>query len=86
MVIQVCVGSSCHLKGSADVVELLQKAVEQHNLEADVVLSGCFCLGECNRTGVTVVVDGTTHKSVTRETFKEFFAENVLKKIRKEGK
>ena len=42
MVIQVCVGSSCHLKGSADVVELLQKAVEQHNLEADVVLSGCF--------------------------------------------
>ena len=28
MIVQICVGSSCHLKGSADIVALLQKAVE----------------------------------------------------------
>ena len=26
--VQVCVGSSCHLKGSQEIVELLEKAVE----------------------------------------------------------
>ena len=29
MIIQICVGSSCHLKGSADIVQLMQKAVEE---------------------------------------------------------
>ena len=28
MIIQVCVGSSCHIKGSPEIVALLQKAVE----------------------------------------------------------
>ena len=28
MLIQVCVGSSCHLKGSPEIVELLTKAVD----------------------------------------------------------
>ena len=85
MVIQVCVGSSCHLKGSADIVEMLQNAVAENNLEAEVTLTGCFCLGKCNRIGVTIVVDDEVYSSVTRETFKEFFAENVLKKVKNKG-
>ena len=28
--VQVCVGSSCHLKGSQAIVELLEKAIEEH--------------------------------------------------------
>ena len=27
MIIQICVGSSCHLKGAEDIVALLQQAV-----------------------------------------------------------
>ena len=27
--VQVCVGSSCHLKGSQDIVELFEKAIEE---------------------------------------------------------
>ena len=38
MVVQVCVGSSCHLKGSPEIVALLQKAVEDHHLENEVTL------------------------------------------------
>ena len=51
MIIQVCVGSSCHIKGSPEIVELLRKAVEEYHLENDVTLAGSFCIGKCNRIG-----------------------------------
>ena len=81
MIIQVCVGSSCHLKGSPEIVELLQKAVTEYHLEEKVTLAGSFCLGVCNRIGVTVQVDDDIHTGITKENFKEFFKENVLDKI-----
>ena len=81
MIIQVCVGSSCHLKGSPEIVELLQKAVTEYHLEDRVTLAGSFCLGVCNRIGVTVQVDDDIHTGITKENFKEFFKENVLDKI-----
>ena len=86
MIIQVCVGSSCHLKGSAEIVELFQKAIEEHCLEDEVTLAGSFCIGKCNRIGVTVQIDDEIYTGVTRESFKEFFSENVLKRISSEGK
>lgn len=81
MIIQICVGSSCHLKGSADVVELFKNAIQEHKLESEITLAGSFCIGKCNRAGVTVQIDDDVHTGVTRENFKEFFAENVLKVI-----
>ena len=81
MIIQVCVGSSCHLKGSPEIVELLQKAVEENHLEYDVTLVGSFCIGKCNRTGVTVQVDDDIHIGITKDNFKEFFTEHVLNKV-----
>lgn len=84
--VQVCVGSSCHLKGSADIVELFEKAVKDHNLEDEVILSGSFCIGKCNRIGVTVQVNDDIHVGVTRENFKEFFAEHILTLVDQERK
>ncbi len=81
MIIQICVGSSCHLKGSAEIVELLQKAIEEYHLENEITLAGSFCIGKCNRIGVTVQVDDDIHTGVTKESFKEFFNENILNKI-----
>ena len=86
MIIQICVGSACHLKGSSDIIELLEKAVADHHLETEVTLAGSFCVGKCNRIGVTVQVDDEIHTGITRENFKEFFTENVLNKIQNERK
>ena len=82
--VQVCVGSSCHIKGSADIVELLEKAVDEYHLEDEVVLSGSFCVGKCNRIGVTIQVNDDVFVGVTRENFKEFFTKNILDVIEKE--
>ncbi len=83
MIIQICVGSSCHIKGSPEIVELLQNAVEEYGLKDEITLAGSFCIGKCNRVGVTVQVDDDIHTGITKENFKEFFKENVLDVINK---
>ena len=82
--VQICVGSSCHIKGSADIVELFEKAIAEYNIEDDVVLSGSFCIGKCNRVGVTVQVNDDIHVGITKENFKEFFTKNILEAIKNE--
>ncbi len=84
--VQVCVGSSCHLKGSQHIVELLENAVAEHHIEDEVVLSGSFCIGKCNRIGVTVQVNDDIHVGVTSENFREFFQKNILDGIENERK
>ena len=86
LIVQVCVGSSCHLKGSYDIVELFQKAVDEYDIDDEVVLSGSFCIGKCNRIGVTVQVNDDIHVGVTKENFEEFFKKNILDVIEMERK
>lgn len=56
MVIKVCVGSSCHLKGSYDVVEAFKSLVKKYEVEDTVELQASFCLGNCLR-GVSASVE-----------------------------
>ena len=82
VIVRVCVGSSCHLKGSAKIIELLEKAVSDNHIESEITLAGSFCIGKCNRIGVTVQVDDDIYTGITVENFREFFSEKVLKKIK----
>ncbi len=81
MKITVCIGSSCHIKGSRQVVEQLQKLIETNQLEQQIELCGTFCMGECQQ-GVCVTVDDVFH-SVTPESTEEFFKNEVLVKVSK---
>ena len=85
-IVQVCVGSSCHLKGSETIVELFEAAISEHHVEDDVVLTGSFCIGKCNRVGVTVQINDDVHVGVTPENFREFFKENILDVLNGERK
>ncbi len=84
IIVQVCVGSSCHIKGSAEIVELLQAALAEHHIEDEVTLAGSFCIGKCNRIGVTVQVDDEVYVGITRDNFREFFNNSILKVIQAE--
>lgn len=84
MLIEICVGSSCHLKGSGEIVELFKKSISEHKLDEDITLTGSFCVGKCNRCGVTVVIDGEIHTGITPKDFNTFFEKNVLDVIKKE--
>ena len=77
--ITVCIGSSCHIKGSRQVVEQLQYLIAENNLGDKVELGGTFCMGKCQQ-GVCVSVNDSFH-SVTPESVKEFFEKEVLAKV-----
>ena len=78
--VTVCIGSSCHIKGSRQVVEELQNLIAENNLGEEVDLGGTFCMGQCQK-GVCVTVDDAFH-SVTPETVGEFFAKEILAKVK----
>lgn len=79
--IEICVGSSCHLKGAPDIVALLQEKIGQEHLENQIELCGSFCTGKCNRVGVTVTVDGEIFTGVTKEGFPEFWRAHIQPKL-----
>ncbi|PWM44971.1 MAG: hypothetical protein DBX47_05325 [Clostridiales bacterium] len=78
MKVVVCIGSSCHLKGSRKVVEQLQYLIAQNNLKDKVELSGTFCMGNC-QNGVSVTVDNKMF-SVTPDTVNAFFEKEILER------
>ena len=77
--ITVCIGSSCHFKGSRQVVEQLQYLIAENKLGDKVELGGTFCMGKCQQ-GVCVTVDDEFY-SVAPETVNEFFENNVKAKV-----
>lgn len=79
MKIIVCIGSSCHVKGSRRVVEELQRLIAENNVGDKVELGGTFCMGNCQQ-GVCVTI-GDEFYSVSPDTVETFFAENVLAKV-----
>lgn len=75
MKVTVCIGSSCHIKGSRQVVEQLQSLIRDNNLADKVELGGTFCMGQCQK-GVCVTVDDDFY-SVTPDTAAEFFETTI---------
>ncbi len=73
IVVQVCVGSSCHLKGAPKIVEMLENIIKTNNLENKIDICGSFCVGKCNRVGVTIIVNDTPYVGITPETFADFW-------------
>lgn len=79
MKVTICIGSSCHIKGSRSVVEQLQYLISENNLGDKVELGGTFCMGSCQK-GVCVNVDDEFF-SVTPDTVKEFFENNIKARL-----
>lgn len=79
MKVTVCIGSSCHIKGSRQVVEQLQYLIGENSLGDKVELGGTFCMGKCQK-GVCVTIDDEFY-SVTPETVQEFFETNIKAKV-----
>ncbi len=82
VIVLICVGSSCHIKGSEEIVHMMQEFISQNHVEDDVVLAGNFCTGQCNREGVTITVDDEVFTGITKENFKEFFDSKILSKVK----
>jgi len=80
MNLSVCVGTSCHIKGSYNVINVFQQAIEEYKLTDLVKVEAVFCLGHCT-SGVSVKIDESEVFSVSGATAKRFFEAEVIKKL-----
>ncbi len=76
--ITVCIGSSCHLKSSYDVINEFQRLIKENNLENRVTIKASFCFGNCTQAVCVKVNDGPIN-SVNKDNIQSFFNENILK-------
>ena len=51
MDLMVCVGSSCHLSNSREIIGRFKELIASHGLENQVELKGSFCMGHCADAG-----------------------------------
>lgn len=79
MIVTICIGSSCHLKGSREIIEKLQQLLHEKGLEKDVELRGSFCMGECVN-GVCVKIEEELF-SLSPSIVEQFFSEQILSRL-----
>lgn len=70
--ITVCIGSGCHVKGSRQIIDILERLIAEERLDADVQLEACFCRNQCTE-GVVISVDGRVFTGVSPENAEKFF-------------
>jgi len=80
MIIQVCIGSACHLKGAYNVINSLQGLIDENRLQDMVTLKAAFCLGQCT-SAVSVKIDDEPVTSVNSSNVAQFFDEHVLGRL-----
>ena len=78
MNIKVCVGSSCHLKGSYDVIESFKEILKKYDVEDLITLQASFCMNACLK-GVSVKADGMDALIVEKTGKEEIMLHNVNK-------
>ncbi len=75
--LSVCIGSSCHLKGSYNIIQLFQQMIEENALHDKIDFKASFCMRKCQSSGVAVSINGMVHH-LQPETAREFFKNTIM--------
>ena len=78
--VRVCVGTSCHLNGSYNVVQDIQQLIEQHSLHEQLNFEAIFCMKQCRAKGVSIKVDNDEFR-IEPNQVKEFFEEKIMSRM-----
>lgn len=78
MAIYVCIGSSCHLRGSFDIINLLNAKIAAVGKKDEITVAGSFCMGQCTKDGVSVKFEDGEIESVNKDNFDEIFKKHVV--------
>lgn len=82
--VYICVGSSCHLRGSYHIIGTFQELIKKNRLDESIELKASFCLGKCTE-GVSVKVGDEYIGGFTPGNAEEMFKKHVMSRVRVEG-
>lgn len=78
--LEVCIGSSCYVKGSNQVVKIVNDLIAEENWQDKVELKGSFCMQSCqDKLGLGIKLNGRRLEGVNLGNAKEVIKEEVTK-------
>lgn len=80
MIIHVCIGSACHVRGSYGILNAMKQLVEENQVGDRVKVVVAFCLGKCAE-GVTIKVDDEIITGLTLDNVNDVFRKHVLEPL-----
>jgi NADH:ubiquinone oxidoreductase subunit E len=54
VVVKICIGEFCHMKGAEEIVKTFQNLIAEHAVEAELELRGSFCMAKCSEDLISV--------------------------------
>lgn len=70
--VTICVGSSCHVRGSRELLKRFAELIGENGLESEVVLSGSFCMERCGEGMNWRIGDADVSSATVAEAEAEF--------------
>ena len=80
LLITICVGSSCSLRGSDELAMEIQKLIQKEHLDGLVDIVGAFCMDACSK-GVSVRVGEHEFSGIKPEKAEEFFYKEIINQV-----
>ncbi|HNY64913.1 MAG TPA: (2Fe-2S) ferredoxin domain-containing protein [Deltaproteobacteria bacterium] len=77
LIVTICVGSSCSIRGSDELAAEFQRLIEKESLTGLVDIVGAFCMDTCSK-GVSVRVGDVAFSGIRPEDAEGFFHREIL--------
>ena len=76
LIVTVCVGSSCSLRGSDEFASEIHRLMLKEKLEGQVDIVGAFCMDACSK-GVSVKVGDRSFSNIRTDEAEAFFYREI---------
>lgn len=81
LIVTVCVGSSCSLRGSDEFAAEIHRLILKEKLEEQVDIVGAFCMDACSK-GVSVKVGERSFSDIRPDEAEAFFYREIADFLR----
>jgi NADH:ubiquinone oxidoreductase subunit E len=77
LIITICVGSSCSLRGSDELASELFRLIQKEKLDGLIDIIGAFCMDTCSK-GISVRVGEREFSGIQPQQAEEFFYKEII--------
>ncbi len=74
--ISICMGSSCFARGNSKNLITLEEYIKEHNLNAEIELTGLRCTENCSK-GPNIVIDNQEYNNVDKGSLIDIIKKHI---------
>lgn len=80
VIVELCVGSACYVKGSNQIISMVKQMLVDNNWEEKVDIKGAFCMGMCTQ-GIGVKVNGKAIEGLGLHNAKQLIEQRIKEEL-----